>query len=228
MSSVLLSTDKICRRYGERWALRPLSVSLNKGDAVAVLGANGAGKSTLLKLLSGQIKPSAGTLTYADMRDDYRSHVGVLSHSHHLYAGLTALENLKFYASLYGVDNPNERALTLLERVEMSKYKDELVRNYSRGMLQRVSIARTMLNEPAIIMMDEPHTGLDKAAMGILSGMSDELRGQGRTLLLITHDISVAYNFADKLLVLSGGQCLYFDKKPATLAECERLYEDML
>jgi heme exporter protein A len=231
--NVSLSIDGASRKYGEKWGLRPLNASIDNGDFLTLLGPNGAGKSTLLKLLSMQMKPSAGTIHYrgallSELKDAYRAKIGVISHQPFLYEGLSGLENLSFYASLYEIDKPAERAKELLKRVGMGKRMHDPVRGYSRGMLQRTSIARALLNEPELIFLDEPYTGLDRQASYMLTEILQEQVARQATIVLVTHDLSLGYTLANKVMILAKGECKYFGAKPANENEFEKHYMDIV
>lgn len=230
-----LSINGISRKYGEKWGLQPLTAAIEAGDFLTLLGPNGAGKSTLLKLLSLQMKPSAGVISCNGeplqlLKEKYRAKIGVISHQPFLYDGLSALENLSFYASLYGVANPRARAIELLKRVDMNKRMHDPVRSYSRGMLQRTSIARALLNEPEFIFLDEPYTGLDRQATYMLTDILQEQVQRQATIVLVTHDLSLGYMLANKLMILSKGECKYFGDTNsfASDSELERRYLDVV
>ncbi|MDR0453569.1 MAG: ABC transporter ATP-binding protein [Deferribacteraceae bacterium] len=219
----------VCKKYGEIFALRPLSLEIAAGEFLTVLGPNGAGKSTLLKLISQQTKATSGEIFYKDMpvKDlsvGYRGKLGVISHQPFLYEGLSALENLTFYASLYNVPNPSARAKHLLERVEMSRRMHDPVRTYSRGMLQRTSIARALLHEPEIIFLDEPYTGLDRQAAYILTAILKEQIERNTTIILVTHDLALGYELADRTLILSGGKIVFYGKDEISAERFESFY----
>ncbi|MDR2884178.1 MAG: heme ABC exporter ATP-binding protein CcmA [Deferribacteraceae bacterium] len=233
MNSNILSLDKISKKYGEKTVLKPLTLDIASGECITVFGPNGAGKSTLLKLLSQQTKPSSGAILYKgskikDLKEAYRAKLGVISHQPFLYEGLSAFENLQFYASLYGVDNPARRASELLTRVEMNKRMHDPVRTYSRGMLQRTSIARALLQNPEIIFLDEPYTGLDRHASHVLTGILKEQIEQKTTILLVTHDLSLGYSLASRLLIMSKGEMAYWGEKTVADSDFEGFYLSMV
>lgn len=225
----ILSLNEVCRKYGEKWGLRPLSADIEEGDFLTVLGPNGAGKSTLLKLLSRQAKPASGVISYRGKSIDkvgmgYLGKIGVISHQPFLYGALSALENLIFYARLYGVKEPEKHSRELLKRVDMDKRMHDPVSMYSRGMLQRTSIARALLNDPEIIFLDEPYTGLDRQASYMLTDILKEQIERKATILLVTHDLSLGYELASKVLILAGGECRYFGEKSVASCDFEKYY----
>ncbi|MDR2401742.1 MAG: ABC transporter ATP-binding protein [Deferribacteraceae bacterium] len=223
-----LSAIGLTKRYGEKPALEGVDIEINEGDFLSVFGANGAGKSTFLKALSGQIKLTRGALYYKgravkDAGDDYRKKLGVISHQSFLYDGFSALENLIHYAGLYDVPEPRKRAEELLKRLDMAKRMHDPVSSYSRGMLQRTSIARALLNDPEIVIMDEPYTGLDRKASLMLTALLKEQTQKNAAVILVTHDLSLGYELAAKVLILSRGKTAYFAEKP----ESEREFTDI-
>jgi heme exporter protein A len=224
-----LSFSGVSKRYGDNPALGGITFDICEGDFLSVFGANGAGKSTLLKAVSGQIKLSSGTLSYKgepvkETGDGFRKKLGVISHQPFLYEGFSALENLVHYARLYEVPDPRGRAEELLGRLDMAKRMHDPVNTYSRGMLQRTSIARALLNNPEIILLDEPYTGLDRRASLILTSLLREQTRKNATVILVTHDLTLGYELATKILLLSGGKAAYFGEKPQSLKEFEELY----
>ncbi|MGA1845503.1 ABC transporter ATP-binding protein [Deferribacter abyssi] len=217
---VLIEVTNLEKKFGNNYALKGVSFNIEKGDFVSIFGPNGAGKTTLLKIISTQIKPSAGNIFYngvalKDLSDDFRNYFGVISHQPFLYENLTAYENLKFYGGLYSVHNLNDRIISLLKSVELYQRKDDYVRNYSRGMLQRLSIARALLHDPEIILLDEPYTGLDQHASYILTNILKEQFGKNKTILMITHNLSKGYELATKILIMKKGKIVYNENKSA-------------
>jgi heme exporter protein A len=223
-----LSAVGLSKRYGDKPAIKDINIELAQGDFLSVFGANGAGKSTLLKAVSGQIKLSEGSLFYKgagvkDSSGDFRKKLGVISHQPFLYEGFSAFENLAHYARLYDVPNPKKRAEELLKRLDMAKRMHDPVSSYSRGMLQRTSIARALLNDPEIILMDEPYTGLDRHASLTLTTLLREETQKNATIILVTHELSLGYTLAAKILILNRGTTAYFGEKP----ESEKAFEEM-
>jgi heme exporter protein A len=213
------------KRYGRRDALRAVDMSVERGGFLTVFGPNGAGKTTLLRILAGLASATEGSVTVAgaDVREDptpVRRAVGFISHNPLLYPDLTAYENLRFYADMYGVGESEQqgkagraarrdaRIAELLERVELTVRRDDTVRTFSRGMRQRLSIARAILHRPRVLLLDEPHAGLDARAVGILDGLLAEIRAE-HTFVLVTHSPEVGLAPATQALVLAGGRVVF-------------------
>ena len=198
------------KRFGTHTALHPTDLVIPRGQAVLLVGANGAGKSTLLRLVAGLCRPSEGRVRIND-RDpqrtpEVRAKIGLLSHQTLLYDELTARENLRFFAQLYGLDNPDERLTAALAVVGLSERLDQRVGSFSRGMKQRLAIARAILHCPSILLLDEPFTGLDSSASAALHRLVRRLRQEGRTYILVTHRLDEAEGLVDRLLVIERGQ----------------------
>ncbi len=212
--SLLIETHALSKAYGWQPVLRKLEFGIERGEFVALLGANGSGKSTLLRLIAGLSKPSAGTITLGGWQlpgeaDAVRAQIGLVSHKPLLYENLTARENLLFFCRLYNLDDHEGRIQRGLERVGLSKRATDLVRTYSRGMLQRLSIARALLHNPDVLLMDEPYTGLDQDAGATLDGLLRDANAEGRTIVMTTHELDRAAALAGRALILSRGQIVY-------------------
>ncbi|GAB1421859.1 ABC transporter ATP-binding protein [Anaerolineales bacterium] len=212
----LLEVDQIVKIYDSVAVLKKVSFELQSGDFIALLGPNGSGKSTLLRLLVGLSKPSSGHIRMGGWRipeeaSQVRAHIGFISHKTLLYENLTAKENLTFFASLYGLDKQKatERIQFLLEEVGLSQRADSLVRTYSRGMQQRLSIARALLHEPDVLMLDEPFTGLDQDAAFLLEKLVQQTHAAGNTLIMATHQLERAARLVNRVLILNRGQVAY-------------------
>ena len=198
------------KRFGPHTALHPIDLVIPRGQAVLLVGANGAGKSTLLRMVAGLCRPSEGKVKI-NGRDpqripEVRAEVGLLSHQTLLYDELTARENLRFFAQLYGLDNPDERLAAALAAVGLNERLDQRVGSFSRGMKQRLAIARAILHRPSILLLDEPFTGLDASASAALHHLLRRFRQEGRTCILVTHRLDEADGLVDRLLVIERGQ----------------------
>ncbi len=209
MSEAAIAARELAKRYGGVTALRGIDLEVPRGATLAVLGPNGAGKSTLLRLMAGLARPSSGRLRVAGQRADSRSaraRIGFVGHTTFLYPALTARENLIFAARLYGVPEPAERADRLLEDEGLARVAERRVGGFSRGMAQRLAIARALVHEPEVVLLDEPFTGLDRAAARRLATRLQGLRGGGRTTVLVTHEVEQAAALADRVIVLARGR----------------------
>ncbi len=198
------------KRFGPVTALHPLDLDVAPGATLAVLGPNGAGKSTLLRMLAGLARPTSGELRVAgdgDGRAARRRRVGLIGHATFLVPALTARENLRFAARLHGLADAEARAEHWLAELDLEGAADRRSGTFSRGMAQRLSIARALITEPALLLLDEPFTGLDPdAAERLASRLADADRRSGATTLLVTHDLARAAQLADQALVLARGR----------------------
>jgi heme exporter protein A len=186
---------------------------VRKGGFLTIFGPNGAGKTTLLKILSTITSPTSGQVRIAGLpiyEDSLsvRRKVGLISHNPLLYGDLTAYENLQFYGALYNIQRAEERIEELLEKVELSHRRFDLVRTFSRGMLQRLAIARVLLHEPEILFLDEPHAGLDPHAVDILDGLLANIR-EDHTFIMVTHNLDKGLEMATSVMILVDGEIIY-------------------
>jgi len=216
MSQPVAQVCGLHKRFGPVRALDGVDLELARGHVLALLGPNGAGKSTLLRILAGLVRPSAGEIRFAlegrepDRRDAKadagRGRVGFVGHATLLYPELTARENLVFAGRLHDVANPEARARELLAQVALSDVADRRAGDFSRGMAQRLSIARALVHDPVLLLLDEPFTGLDPAAADRLVHRLHGLRDEGHSLLLVTHEATWAAAVADEACVLVRGR----------------------
>jgi heme exporter protein A len=223
---VALRVEGLARRYGEREALSDVSLSLTAGATLVVFGPNGAGKSTLLRVLATLLRPHAGCVQVfgANLPREawaVRGRIGLLAHEPLLYRELSARENLRYHARLHGV--PGERIEDLLGAVSMDQRADEPLRTLSRGMVQRVAIARTVLHDPELLLLDEPHASLDPAAVELVRPLIGAM--SGRTRVICSHDPTGGLAEADLVLGLRGGtQSLLGSADEVSSAEIAELY----
>jgi heme exporter protein A len=216
----------VSKAYGRHLALARTNLSLAPGEAVALLGANGAGKSTLLALLATLSPPSTGELRFDGELPSARARasIGVIAHESLCYADLTARENLAFFARLYAVDDGRARAEALLARVGLEGAADRPARTYSRGMLQRLAVARALLHHPRLLLLDEPFTGLDRDGAHTLAAILVEERARGATLLVVSHDFEPLPRLASRALVLRRGRLAFDGPAPDDAAGFRALY----
>ena len=202
---------KLCKSYGVQRVLQNLDISLQSGELVCLLGPNGAGKSTLIRLLSGLLKPTAGEITIDGALVDFseaeaRRKIGLILHQTFLYEQLTGIENLQLYARLYGTRLTESDLKQLMVRVGLGKVRPVPVRSYSRGMKQRLTIARALLNNPQILLLDEPYTGLDQQGSAMLNQLLAEEQENQRIILLTTHELSFIRQVASRFDILHRGR----------------------
>lgn len=217
--SIALEVRDLTRAFGVRKALDGVSLELPVGAFLSIFGPNGAGKTTLVKVLTTLLNPSSGSARVLG-RDvvsdavDLRTHIGLISHNPLLYPDLTAEENLLFFAEMYGVEQPHVRVSELLEAVELDHRKLDLTRTFSRGMLQRLSIARALLHRPEVIFLDEPYSGLDPHAMDILDGLIAQIR-DSHTFVMISHDLDKGLELCSHALILAKGRVVLYEPREA-------------
>lgn len=207
----MIHTSKLVKRFGLKAILRGVDFEAAPGEFVALIGPNGAGKTTFLRILSTLSRPTAGLVKVAGFRlpqqaTYVRRRLGVLSHQPLLYSELTAEENLKFFGRMYSVNDLGNRISYVLEMVGLEDRGRDLVRTFSRGMQQRLAIGRAVLHDPEILLLDEPYTGLDQDACAMLDQILLEVAGQGRTVVMTSHDLARVENMATRYDVLSRGK----------------------
>jgi heme ABC exporter ATP-binding subunit CcmA len=204
----MIEVQGLVKYFGRFSVLRDLSLSVPRGQFIALFGRNGAGKTTFLKILAGLSRASSGNAKIRDAKpgsQGARSLIGYLSHNTALYLDLTALENLRFYAQLLDLSTEESELEARIARVGLAGRGREPVRNYSRGMQQRLAIARAFLHDPAILLLDEPFRGLDQAGSEFLKNFLREAHARGKTCLMAIHDEPLGYELADRLVVIERG-----------------------
>ncbi len=204
----------LAKRFGPHVALDRVELSLRERERLAVLGPNGAGKSTLIAVLATLTRPSAGTLRVmgydsAAAPNEVRRRVGVVAHQTYLYQELSARENLLFYGRLYGVAGLAERVDALLKLVDIYPRRHEQIANLSRGMQQRVGLARALVHDPGVLLLDEPDTGLDQEHLALLASLVEGRAIPARTVVLTTHNLERALALCDRVAVLARGRPVY-------------------
>ncbi|HTX16706.1 MAG TPA: ABC transporter ATP-binding protein [Candidatus Baltobacteraceae bacterium] len=202
--SLGVSFEKIEKRFGALQALRSVSLEISPGEFVALLGANGAGKTTLLRVAALLMRPTSGSVRFTV--DGAKALVGMVSHSTLLYDELTAAENLALFAELYGLDDVSERVGTALEACGLASRAGSVVRTFSRGMRQRLSIARALLHGPRLLLLDEPAAGLDRQGLVWFGETLARLRDAGATVIMSTHARNESLDLATRAVSLAGGR----------------------
>jgi heme exporter protein A len=198
------------KSFGKFKVLQGVNFSVKPGEKVVLLGINGAGKTTLLKILATLSRPSKGEIRINGHLLDKEAHkarqsIGMVSHASLLYGDLSARENLDFYAKLYGVQDREQRIDERLRQFDLFERQHDLVRTFSRGMLQRLSLARATLHGPELLLLDEPFSGLDVKSSSKLLDMLGRLHEQGTTIFMTTHDLELAHRAAPRILLLKRG-----------------------
>jgi heme exporter protein A len=216
-TATALEVEGLTRIIGARKALDGVTFVLPQGAFLSIFGPNGAGKTTLLRTLTTLQNPSSGTakvLGLDAVKDavELRSRIGLISHNPLLYPDLSAEENLLFFSEMYGVDDPEARVRELLDSVELLHRRFDLVRTFSRGMLQRLSIARALLHHPDVLFLDEPYSGLDPHAMDILDELIARVRDR-HTFVMVSHDLAKGLELCSHALILSAGGIVLFEPK---------------
>ena len=206
----MIEVKKLVKRFGLKTILRGVDFHVEPGEFVVLLGPNGAGKTTFLRILATLSRPSMGSVSVAGFAlpaqsAAVRQRLGVVSHQPLLYGDLTADENLQFYGRMYNIPEPHKRITDLLEMVGLSARRHDLVRTFSRGMQQRLAIARAVLHDPEVVLFDEPYTGLDQDASQMLDGVLKEVAARGRTVVMTSHDLARAEDLSSRFDVLSRG-----------------------
>ncbi len=201
------------------------------GEVLFLFGRNGAGKSTFLHIAATLMKPSSGKLFYegrasTDHPMEVRRHIGLVSHASYLYADLTVRENLELYASLYGLEDSDGMVSEALERADLGRRVDSPVRSLSRGMHQRLTIARALLHRPSLLLLDEPFTGLDLISAERFSRRILELRESDAAVILTTHDPEQGLEVADRVVILESGRIVYEGPGRQDAAEFRKIFAE--
>jgi heme exporter protein A len=228
----MIEVSQLTKSFGPRQALAGVDLHIAPGECIVLCGPNGAGKTTLLRILATLARPTSGTVRIAGLDPakagaDVRQHIGFLSHRTLLYDDLTAEQNLAFYARMYAIPDAQARIAGLLERVGLTARRHDLVRTYSRGMQQRLAVARAVLHRPSLILLDEPYTGLDPLAADALTALLTDLTGEGCTLLLTSHNLQTDVTLNRRVVVLNRGRIVY-DAPHTDAATFPALYRELV
>ena len=211
----LIEATGLRRSFGRRAAIGGVDLRVGRGECLALFGPNGAGKTTLLRVLAGLLKPTGGSARVAGVAlpggPDVRARTGLISHQTMLYPALSAVENVEFAARLFGVPEPRWAALAALEKLGVLDRADAPVRALSRGLAQRVAIARAIVHGPAVVLADEPYTGLDAAGSGALTKVLEQLVAGGAALVVVTHNIGEGLALATHAAVMKAGRFVRLD-----------------
>jgi|TARA_B100001105_G_scaffold59468_1_gene45759 heme exporter protein A len=214
----VLQAQGLVREYGSVIAVNGIDLSLGRGEFLTIFGPNGAGKTSLLALLAGALRPSRGqvwlrgeALDFGEV--EWRRRIGVLSHQSFLYGHLSAEENLRFYGQLFGLSDVDNVVRDKLQHLGLQERAASLVRDLSHGMRQRLALARALLHDPDIVLLDEPYTGLDPSAALVLQGVLSDLRDGRRTVVMVTHNLSEGVALATTVAIMNRGRFVWQGKR---------------
>jgi heme exporter protein A len=223
MSAVAVDCAGVWKFYGDFPALRDISFQVPEGQCLALIGRNGAGKTTLLRILGGFSRAGRGEtriLGSSPREADARRRIGFLGHGIAIYDELSAIENLRLFGKLYGLADPDGAARRWLERTGLERVRDGLVREFSRGMRQRLAVARALLHDPAVLLLDEPFTALDDRAIAVLQSVLREALAQGRTVVMSTHQLREALELATHVALINRGRLAFHgERSPEMLSD---------
>ncbi len=212
--------------------MRNINLEIRKGEFLTIFGPNGAGKTTLIKIISTLVSPTSGRVIIdgKDIKEhpiEVRNKIGVISHDTYLYHELTAAENLRFFGNMYNIENSENRINDLLAQVGLSYRKNDRVRTFSRGMKQRLSIARALIHDPPILLLDEPYTGLDQHASATFDRILSGMNAHDKTRILISHDIERGISLCDRAVILTDGHIVHemSETEIHDLLQCRAIYE---
>lgn len=223
-----IALDGVWKFHGDYPALRDISLDVPSGTCLALIGRNGAGKTTLLRIVAGFSKPGRGRISILGgqpRETGTRRRIGFIGHGISLYDELSAEENLRLFARLYGLGDSRAAAAAWLERTGLARVKDGLVREFSRGMRQRLAVARAFLHDPQVLLLDEPFTALDDRAVALLQGLVADARARGCTIVISTHQLREAFELATDVALLERGRVAFRGPRtPEMLANPGWLY----
>ncbi len=214
-----IEAEELTKSFGHRLALRGINLKVARGEFFIIFGPNGAGKTTLIKILATLSKPSSGSVRIAglDLKKspaEIRHQIGVVCHQTYLYDNLTAYENLRFYGRMYDVTNVEKRIQQVANYMGLVFVLKERMGTLSRGMQQRLSIARAIIHNPEILLLDEPETGLDQNALLLFEDLLTSFRRSNKTLVMTTHNPERGLKMADRVIILAQGKVVYEETKP--------------
>ena len=227
----MIQVRGLVKSFGRHTVLRGVDLDVKTGECLALVGPNGAGKTTLLRIIAALTKPTAGTVLVAgtDLEGGaipVRRQIGFLSHEPLLYGDLSAEENLRFYGQMYDVADLRERISFMLRQVGLERFRHDLVRTFSRGMKQRLSIARALLHDPPVLLLDEPYTGLDRRSAVMLDAVLQDAGANSRTVLLTTHNLERGLGMCRRVALLAKGEIAHeMDERNWDLDEFQQVYE---
>jgi heme exporter protein A len=217
-----IAVDRVWKFYGDYAALRDISLQIEPGSCTALLGRNGAGKTTLLRIIAGLSRAAKGQVSIFgdDVRtSNTRYRLGVLGHAIGIYDELSAMENLRLFGRLYDVANIEEAAMRWLEKVGLDRVANGLVREFSRGMRQRLAVARAFIHDPQVLLLDEPFTSLDDRAIAVLQSVLRDAVASGKTVLMSTHQLREALELATHVVLINRGRMAHHGERTREMLE---------
>jgi heme exporter protein A len=229
----MIKISGVTKKYGMNTVLRGVDLHVRPGEFVTLVGSNGAGKTTLIRIVATLMKQNDGQVLVGGWSipadaEKVRRHIGMVSHQALLYGDMTAAENLDFFARLYQLDDRQDRVAQALQMVGLLARQRDPVRSFSRGMLQRLTIARATLHEPDVLLLDEPYTGLDQEATRLLDDLLYRESEKGRTIFMITHDLARGLDLCQRIAILNRGRIAQIvDRQAVNPAEFLALYADV-
>ncbi len=228
----MIHVHDITKNFGSMTVLDNVNFSVRGGEFLTIVGPNGAGKTTLIKIMATLVNATGGTVEIGGFNvkkspEKVRGIIGVISHNIYLYNELTAGENLKFFGKMYAIPEIDRRVDEVLGDTGLADRKHDRVGTFSRGMKQRLSIARAILHKPSVLLLDEPYTGLDQQASASLESVLNSLTGSGITTIMISHDLKRGLALADQVMIMASGTVMYHAPASdvADVAEFQALYE---
>ena len=228
-----IEVRKLTKAFGHQAALRGVDLAVDEGEFLTLFGPNGAGKTTLIRIISSLARPTAGTVRVRGEElgkagTSLRKHIGLISHNPLLYGDLTPDENLRFFARMYDLPDAPARLDSVLDQVGLSARRRDPVRTFSRGMVQRLAIARAILHDPAIMLLDEPYTGLDLQAADMLRAVLEKLAASNRTVILTTHNLEQGLEMCDRAAILNRGKMAWEGERASLdLETMKEIYRDV-
>jgi heme ABC exporter ATP-binding subunit CcmA len=231
-TGMMIHVHDITKNFGSMTVLDNVNFSVESGEFLTIVGPNGAGKTTLIKIMATLVNATRGTVEIGGFNvkkspEKVRGIIGVISHNTYLYNELTAGENLKFFGKMYAIPENDRRVDEVLGDTGLADRKHDRVGTFSRGMKQRLSIARAIFHKPSVLLLDEPYTGLDQQASASLESVLNSLTGSGITTIMISHDLKRGLALSDQVMILASGAVMYHApaSEVADVAEFQALYE---
>ncbi len=226
-----IEASKLTKSFGHRHALRDINLRVSRGEHLVIFGPNGAGKTTLVRILSTLVKPSSGNvrlhgLDISEKPVQVRREIGVVSHQTFVYDNLTVYENLKFYGRMYDITDLEQQIRDVISQVHLESRLHDRVDTLSHGLRQRASLARSILHNPSILLLDEPEIGLDPHASIIIQDLLSDITADGRTVVMLTHNLERGLALADSVIILNRGRVVYqAPKQDIDTANFEHVYD---